>query len=146
LDELRPLTYDELREIRPGYDVEARRDTERVYRAMTRQATDHSFLYATVVGGNNMEAPDEYPGFTYYFMLTPAQIEACIFDIVDAQKWMEPTKGSVGLKLALQLWTKHHADFQSHEEADLGTIDSRIEVVIPFKVRPTLFFPQIEDR
>lgn len=153
LDELRPLTYPELEAVRPGYNIFERRKTELLYHDLLSLDKESSFLYAAIVGLNKMEAPDSYPGFTYYFRLNPAQISQCIFTIVDKktwktphQAWMKPTKGISGLDIAKGIWVKHGNTFIPYEEEELGVVDPRIEVVIPFAVTPEFYFPQEEDR
>lgn len=146
LNQLKPLSYQELQAKRPEYDVAARMSTELEYHRMTRQNDDTSFLYATIVGMNQMEPPEEYPGFTYYFQLSEMQIQSCLFDIVDKHVWMSPAIGDNGLHMAIDIWSKHSGNFQSYAEKGLGVIDPRIEVIIPFSVQPLQFFPQVEDR
>lgn len=146
LSTLRPLTYAELARVRPDYDVKARQRTEDAYRVLIPQSRGVSFLYATVVGFNRMEPPDEYPGFTYYFQLTSAEINHCLFGIVDQQEWMPMQPGRAGMVRALGIWKSHTSAFRSYEEDGLGLVDPRVEVVIPFSVTPSLYYPQIEDR
>jgi GNAT superfamily N-acetyltransferase len=146
LDTLRPLTYVELTKARPDYDIKAREEHENHYRELTHHPSGTSFLYATVVGYNKMETPSEYPGFTYYFRLSDAQIHQCIFGIADRKDWMPDTVGTAGLEQAKKVWDDHSADFKAYKEKGLGQVDPRIEVVIPFSVTPELYYPQQEDR
>lgn len=146
LQELRPMTYYDIRRMRPDYDVSARHDTEEVYRAMSSQATDTSFLYATIVGFHKMETPLEYPGFTYYFKMTDYQIQQCVFDVVSETPLMNPMLGHSGIIAAKHLWEQHQTDLHSFDTDDMGMIDPRVEVIIPFAVKPLMFVPQEEDR
>jgi len=143
---LRPLTYAELRDTRPDYDVDARMETELAYRKLVSQKADTSFLYATIAGFNKMEDPESYPGFTYYFQLTNEQIERCLFGIVDKEQALEPQLGSKALHLAIGLWTSKEDQMVAYEEPGLGLVNPRVEVIIPFEVRPTRYVPQQEDR
>jgi hypothetical protein len=146
LDILKPMTYVELAKIRPGYPLGERRELEDVYRKMIIQKPEVSFLYATVVGCHLFGAPDTYPGFTYYFQLTDHQIEQCIFDIADRSIWMKATSGRAGLRESMHLWDINVESFMRYDDPDIGVIYPRIEVVIPFNIRPVSFFPQEEDR
>jgi len=146
LQNLQIPSYDQLEKIRPGYNVKARRKTEDLYRNIIDHSKDLSFLYATIVGYNIMEPSIDYPGFTYYFQLTHPEIENCIFTIVDKKEWMNPTVGTDGLQLAQHIWQRHKSQFEKYNDKELGSIDPRIEVIIPFPVNIELYFPQIEDR
>jgi len=146
LAELKPLSYDELEKVRPDYDVEARKRTEKKYHRLAHTNPDTSFLYATMVGFHQMEDVLSYPGYTYFFKLELWQLPECIFDVVDQKKWMEPTKGIAGYTLARDIWTRHRREFKPYEEEGLGTIEPRIELIIPYSVKPKLYVPQEEDR
>lgn len=143
---LRPLTYDELRKTRPDYDVDARKETELAYKYLVNNGFETSFLYATISGYNKMESPDEYPGFTYFFHLNYDHIDECLFGIVDKTHNIEPEKGIKALRKMIAFWDEHSDDMQSYNDQELGWIDPRIEVIIPFSVKPSSFIPQIEDR
>jgi hypothetical protein len=143
---LRPLKYHELKKAREGYDVKTRQEFEDTYRKLTHTHHDVSFLYATVVGYNKMEAPESYPGFTYFFQLDASQLAKCLFTIVDKKEWMEPTLGEDGLHKAQSLWKQHQSSMSAFKEEGFGMVDPRIEVVIPFSVKPKQYYPQEEDR
>lgn len=143
---LKPLTYENLAKTRPDYDIDARKRHEETYRKLTKQPNDISFLYATVVGFNKMDTPESFPGFTYYFKMNFDQISKCVFGLVDKQEWMKDELGSSGLTKAEAIWNCNRNDFKSYTEKGLGKISPRIEVVIPFSIRPTMYFPQKEDR
>jgi hypothetical protein len=144
---LRPLTYEELKVARPEYDVPERVKTEKQYHAMLPTHPENtSFLYATVTGCHKMPDPLDYLGFTYYFKLTPDQVEQSIFDVVDRKTWMQPTVGAAGFRQAKEIWDAHSNEFKSYDDPEIGQIDPRIEVIMPFSVSPLLYIPQIEDR
>lgn len=143
---LKPMTYGELKILRPGYPVDDRQEMEDEYRELTTQLPDTSFLYATIVGYNLMDTINPYPGYTYYFQMTEIQINKCIFDVVDTKIWMKPKVGIKGLSMAKNIWLKHNSIFKAYDDPDIGEILPRIEVIIPFPVYPTKYITQEEDR
>lgn len=144
---IKPQTYSRLEIIRPGYPVEDRKDHEKVYRKLTNQKNNLSFTYATVVGYHMMGTPKSYDGYTYYFRLSNEKLKRTIFEVVATGKdWMKPTLGEPGLNKAMNIWKIHHYEFKNTHEKDIGTIFSRIEVVIPFNIVPVKVFLQKEDR
>lgn len=147
LTKLKPLSYNELAKTRGNkYPIEDRKDEEWVYKSLTHNPNNMSFLYATIVGYNKFEKPTSYPGYTYYFKLTPDQIKKCVFTVIDKKEWMEPTLGKAGLEGAQLMWDEHNSKFRKHTKKGVGVVYPRIEVVIPFSVTPTMMIPQEEDR
>jgi hypothetical protein len=142
---IKPQYYDRLKDIRPDYPVDDREDEEKPIHKLTHTSLNKSFTYATITGMHKFGPPSSYSGFTYYFKLTPPQINKCVFDIVGGDL-MKPTSGVPGLKKAMRLWVKHKKQLKQTTDKDIGTIYPRIEVIIPFDVKPTLVFPQMEDR
>jgi hypothetical protein len=70
-----------------------------------------------------------------------------VFDIVGSKdKLMKPTLGKKGLNKAMKLWSEHSAKLKTYKEKGVGEIFPRIEVIIPFNVKPDLYIPQEEDR
>jgi hypothetical protein len=143
---LRPLTYEELRQARPGYDVDARMETELPYKDLVSSDPNISFLYATICGFNKMESAESYPGYTYYFRLSRKQIEQCLFGVVDKELNMVPVKGVAGLREAMGFWAENSNAMSMYMDPELGPIDPRVEVIIPFAVHPERYVPQQEDR
>lgn len=151
---LTPLTYTALASARPDYPIKVRIATEKVYHELLPDHDDGvSFLYATPVGYDKMPDALSYPGYTYYFRLFPQQLGNCLFTIVDEYTHLHPssptmplTRGSKGLKNAMKIWDDKKDTMKPYEKKDFGTIDPRVEVVIPFSVTPTYFIPQEEDR
>lgn len=144
---LKPLSYKQLAASRDtDYPIEDRKDQEWVYKSLIHNSDKMSFLYATVVRYNKFEKPSDYPGYTYYFKLTPDQIKHCVFTIIDKKTWMEPTLGKPGLKKAQAIWDKHKDKFKQYTEEHVGVIYPRIEVVIPLTVHPVMMVAQEEDR
>lgn len=107
-----------------------------------------SFTYATVVGFNSMEAPEDYPGFTYFFRMSSEQVEQALFGAVTGDPLLQVPmeRGIRGLSRALTHWTRYSGLFLPADDPDLGAVQPRVEVVFQFPVRPELFIPQQEDR
>lgn len=146
--ELKPVAYTEIAKHRESDEyMKDRIEGEKVYHTILGDNTpDQSFLYATVVGFHKMDNPLDYPGYTYYFRLTPEQIQDTIFHVVYGKGSTKPMKGIIGLILALKLWKKHKARFKSYDDPLIGQIDPRIEVVISYPVKYFKYVPQVEDR
>lgn len=145
---LRPLQYRELIRTREDIKyVEDRKAEEQQYRRLLRSQPDQSFLYATIVGFHRMESPRSYPGYTYYFKLDAAGVDACLFTVVDrGANAMPALRGLPGMLRALRFWLRHRDTMQATEDELLGSIDPRIEVVTQQRVRWIKMVPQIEDR
>ena len=78
---LRPISYERVQEESERSDeyMESRIETEDAYRRLLKSAgiihaKGNSFLYATVGGFHGMESANDYPGYTYYFHITPKQL------------------------------------------------------------------------
>ena len=150
LDELRPLSYEELLKSRTRGRwldapekakeyVEGRRKYENELHKMLNDkgiVTDpsNSFLYATLGGHENFGTPGQY---RHESPLTPELINQSLFDVVGAGD-SQMGYGEEGLKAALRRW---------QEAKDAGTLKStqymgmninpRIEVITPSKLKPT---------
>ena len=146
LSELKPLSYAQLEKIRPNYPIEHRKQEERNYKKLINNQADTSFLYATIVGYNKFDPPTEYPGYTYYFKLNAKQIKNCVFDIIAKQKYMLPTKGYAGLYNAITIWDAKNQSFKKGYLKDVGVIQPRIEVIIPYTITPEYMIQREEDR
>lgn len=107
-----------------------------------------SFTYATVVGFNSMEPPEEYPGFTYFFRMNPSQVGQALFGTVTGDPLLQlPMETGIrGLSRALTHWRCYSGLFLPTEDPDLGNVEPRVEVVFQFPVKPELFITQAEDR
>lgn len=146
---LRPTTYAAL--IAAGRDpeyVRIRRRVEGDYRRLLGQPerSETSFLYATVVGFHLMESPRTYPGFTYYFRMVPAQVDRCVFHVVDPNFATQPLVGRPGLTHASRTWFDRSKFMSPRQDPVLGREDPRIEVVIQDPVTYDRFVTQEEDR
>lgn len=148
LNVIKPQSYNQLRKIRGDeYPITNRQEEEKEYHKLTKSSDKTSFVYASIVGNNKFPSPKKFPGYTYYFKLSDKQIEKCVFDIVGSKdKLMKPTLGKKGLNKAMKLWSEHSAKLKTYKEKGVGEIFPRIEVIIPFNVKPDLYIPQEEDR
>ena len=149
LDELSPLTYDAISKFRNKKYMEEREKEEDWYREQLGNAheKDKSFLYSTILGRNKMEAPDKYPGYTYYFKIPKEKIKDTFFSIVGSKDDKDPLRGEEGLRKVMEIWDKEKKKYKSKEYKDLGiTVHPRIEVVSPSSVVPEMYIPQVEDR
>ena len=155
LSVLHPLTYMDLAKSR-GEDMpkpelvnymKTRLNTEVEYhKLLPDHPKNHSFLYATIVGFHKMEPASAYPGFTYYFTMNSSQIENCLFEVIDVEHSYPATHGLSGLELTKRHWERFKHQMKPTPDEWFGTIDPRVEVVIPFSVKPFGFVPQEEDR
>lgn len=121
---------------------------EKKYHAlMWDYPTDESFLYATIVGCHKMDTPTSYPGFTYYFTLSKEEIELCVFEVVADKAGTKPKQGLASLLACVRYWNANKDNLHvSEDEWFKEGIDPRIEVVIPFSVKPFAHFPEKEQR
>jgi len=157
LDFLVPVTYTALLSARAGemgLPAAERYVADRIVsedRYRTALGIDNdvlSFTYATVVGFNSMEDPGDYPGFTYFFRMSPAQVHRTLFGAVTGDPLLQvPMEtGPRGLSQALEHWSRYSGLFMPADDPDLGAVQPRVEVVFQFPVRPELFIAQQEDR
>lgn len=132
LKTLKPQTYEEIAKERKNDEyMEGRIETERDYHEMIPGRNEESFLYATIVGYNEMDSVDEFPGNTYYFRMTKEQIRKCIFEVVDKELSYGPIYGLVGLHGAINFWKKNSHLMEPYEDEVVGgEIQPRIEVII----------------
>lgn len=132
------------------YYVEEREEHETLYHEMLGSDASHSFTYATVVGFELMESPEDYPGNTHYFKLTIQQLNECVFELVagkDHTLDVEPSVGVKGLLACVTAWSAHFEEYESYQDDVVGgTIDPRIEVIIPFTVEVLAVYPEKELR
>lgn len=143
---LHPVSYELLKTRKGLAAMEMRRRFDNHYRQHLPHHPDYTYLFATVVGGNMMEDPFLFTGFTYYFQLSNLQIEQGLYTIIDETKWMEPTLGLVGLNKALEIWSSFNHLFSRPGKKGHEMIYPRIEVVLPIAVQPEIVIPQFEDR
>lgn len=128
--------------------IDDRKTEEKKYRVKLEVKDENkSFTYASIVGFNLMEDALDYPGFTYFFHLNKEQIDKTLFGIVGGKKFkMEPELGPSALISCLSAWKTHIDELASYDDEILGSIDPRIEVVIPYIVIPELVIMEVEQR
>lgn len=151
---LRPVTYKEVAKNRSSEYMEDRRSHEKkhYHPKLKNHDSNRSFLYASLASRSKLHDLDsllEYPGYVYYFKLTPSIIKDCIFEVCGGKdyKQKESMKGMSGLKSAIKEWDKNSKSFKKYYDKVVeGYIEPRIEVVIPHQVKPFAYIPQIEDR
>lgn len=151
---LRPATYEEVSNNRSSkYMTDRKRHEKKQYHSMIKSYdANKSFLYASLASRSkihDLNALLEYPGYVYYFKLTPTTIKDCIFEVIGGKdyKQKEPKKGLSGLKSAISEWDKNSKTFKRYYDKVVeGYIEPRIEVVVPHQVKPFAYIPQIEDR
>lgn len=157
LDIISPQTYSQIKEYRSENmsvdDLETymkdRIEVENKYYDLINQSQEVSFIYATIVGFNNMEDPTEYPGFTYYFKITPEKLKKTIFELVagkDIKMNLEPDVGIHALENCLKAWNANKQNFTPATDSILGTIEPRIEVVLSYDITPYAMIPEVEQR
>lgn len=149
LDELRPLTYEELTQDRtsgrwadkPDLAAKYVEDRRRFEKALHKRLAakgittkpDTSFLYATLSGHERFGGPDQYK---HEAELTPELINSSFFDVVGTGK-SRTTFGQKGLLAALKKWKEAEKANALKEEEYMGmAIKPRIEVITPNSLKP----------
>jgi len=116
-----------------------------LHKEMKYHESDTSFIRAHLFNATNRLTPNKILQsnyHTYYFKLTPQEIESCLF-VVTSEFKTEVLSGVSGFTNAYRVWSERSCN---HEE-NLGDRRSdEIEVVIPFKVKPQYYIPSIEKR
>ncbi len=133
----------------PQYMKDREKTEKKYHDLLPSYPEEKSFLYATIVGYHKMEAPTSYPGYTYYFYLSPQQIGQTIFEVVGQDKSlsMPPDLGQKALAERLKFWDGNSKEFKTYTDPVLKEpIYPRIEVVISFPVEYFSYVLQQEDR
>ncbi len=98
---------------------------------------DTSFLRSSMYHATNISRPDqilEREEYTYYFKLLPSEIKKSLFVYSSCNSKTYYLKGVQGLADVLKLWYADDAD------------DKDIQVIIPFKVKPQYYIPELSKR
>ncbi|NBV57782.1 MAG: hypothetical protein EBR72_08335, partial [Bacteroidetes bacterium] len=82
-------------------------------------------------------------GYTYYFKLTPEQIERCLFSIT-INGLTTLIKGVQGFTNAYKLWHKKPDRENTNVISDKPK-DS-VQAIIPFKIKPQYYIPEVSKR
>jgi hypothetical protein len=128
--------------------MDDRINSENYYSNLINKPKEMSFTYASIVGFNKMEDPTKYPGFTYFFKITPKKLDETIFELVSGKDELDimPATGLNALEQCMKQWIAHHEEFSGHADNILGWIDPRIEVVISYDIIPFAMIPEVEQR
>ncbi len=109
-----------------------------------------SFLRASIVGFSKKH---DYSGIinentnTYYFKLTPAEADKCVYRIYRSpQKVSDVMYGIGGMASCLKEWEYLSNSFESEELDDEEVFYPMVEVLIPFKIKPFACFPDESKR
>ena len=138
---LRPKKYEEM------YNGRNIKKYEKKYREeLYLHPEDISFVKGHLFNATTIMSPSkilEYRGYTYYYKMTPSQIEKCVFSVtVDGESAI--AKGVQGFVGAYKVWNE--LILNSTEEKADDSITNQIEVIIPFKVKPQYYIPEIKKR
>ena len=138
---LRPSKYTEL------YNGRNIKKYEKTYREeLKHHPEDISFVKGHMFNATTIMSPSRilnYRGYTYYYKMTPSQIEKCLFSIViDGESAL--VKGLQGFVGACKVWSESLSDKTDNKADD--AIVNQIEVIIPFKVKPQYYIPEIKKR
>lgn len=105
---------------------------------------DTSFLRASLFNATNTSRPDQILQrceYTYYFKMLPNEIDKCLFAITINGK-ATFSKGIQGFADAYKLW---HFKEESNEKVS-DRVKDDIQVLIPFKVKPQYYIPELKKR
>ena len=138
---IRPQKYSNL------YNGSAHQKFEKVYRDHIKYyPNDISFVKASLFNATDIVTPEQIllsQGYTYYFKLLPEQIEKCLFSVtIDGENAL--VKGIQGFAGAYKVWNEREAKEQSNFLNDKPR--DNIEVIIPFKVKPQYYIPEVKKR
>ncbi len=138
---IRPQKYSNL------YNGKAHQKYENIYREHIKNyPVDVSFVKATLFNASDTVTPTQIlinQGYTYYFKLLPEQIERCLFSINVGDK-KSLVKGIQGFANAYGVWSER--DVKEKSNAINDRPKDNIEVVIPFKIKPQYYIPEIKKR
>ena len=139
---IRPQKYTDL------YNGNAHQKYEKRYREHIKyHPKEISFVKASLFNATDIVTPAQIlmnQGYTYYFKLLPSQIEKCLFAVtIDGESVL--VKGVQGFAAAYKVWSER--EFKEEDESILTdkAVDN-IEVIIPFKVKPQYYIPEVKKR
>ena len=139
---IRPKKYEDI------YNGKAYQKYEKCYREHIKyHPKEISFVKASLFNATDIVTPEQIlmdQGYTYYFKLLPSQIEKCLFAVtIDGESVL--VKGVQGFAAAYKVWSER--EFKEEDESILTdkAVDN-IEVIIPFKVKPQYYIPEVKKR
>tara|TARA_B100001057_G_C22816566_1_gene937666 strand:+ start:42 stop:932 length:891 start_codon:yes stop_codon:yes gene_type:complete len=138
---IRPQKYSNL------YNGKAHQRYEKIYRNhIDSYPEDISFVKAVLFNASDIVTPSQIlisQGYTYYFKLLPEQIERCLFSInIDGNNSL--VRGIQGFANAYKAWGERVVKEKNNTINDKPK--DNIEVIIPFKVKPQYYIPEIKKR
>lgn len=138
---IRPQKYDKM------YNGKGQKLFEKVYRTQIENyPEDVSFVKANLFNATDTITPAQilmHHGYTYYFKLLPSQIEKCLFSITIGGDNIL-LKGIQGFANAYKLWNEREIIEDKNTLSDKPR--DNIEVIIPFKVKPQYYIPEVSKR
>ena len=138
---IRPQKYSNL------YNGKAHQKFENAYREHIKYyPEDMSFVKARLFNATDVATPSQIllnQGYTYYFKLLPAQIEKCLFSVtIGGENAL--VKGIQGFAGAYKVWNEREKKEENKVLNDKPK--DNIEVIIPFKVKPQYYIPEVKKR
>lgn len=139
---IRPPKYSSL------YNGKAHQKFEEAYRKHIKNHPDNmSFIKASLFNATDIVTPTQIllsQGYTYYFKLLPEQIEKCLFSVtIDGENVL--VKGIQGFAGVYKVWNERK-DTYTEVKSYSNKPNDNIEVIIPFKVKPQYYIPEVKKR
>ena len=152
LKNVKPFTYSQINKKYNSRVEDSVRKQDSSYR---KHFIDHhsstSFIYASIAGFSNYFNykylfDSEY--YTYYFKLTPKELQECCFSITDNEgKTTDIIPGIQGVISVLKKWNANKNNYNENIElSEVETVCPQINVVIPFKIKPIFILPPVHER
>ena len=147
---IKPQRYSDLSEVMSKEAVKSLIKEDELARSILfMHNSDTSFLRASIVGFSKKHSYQEVINEntnTYYFKLTPAEVDKCVFRIKrSSDKISDVMYGIGGMASCLKEWEYLSSSFEN-EDIDNETFYPMVEVFIPFKVKPFACFPDESKR
>ena len=138
---IKPQKYTDL------YNGQAHQEYEKRYREHIKGHPEKvSFVKSSLFNATDTLTPSKilmYQDYTYYFKLSPDQIEKCLFSItINGKNNLE--KGVQGFMLSYKHWYEKKDQKETNQFTDCA--QNNIEVIIPFKIKPQYYIPEVKKR
>jgi len=138
---IRPQKYDKL------YNGKGQKSFEKKYREHIAHYPDNiSFVKASLFNATDIVTPSQilmHNDYTYYFKLLPSEIEKCLFSVTIGGENVI-VKGIQGFVNAYKAWNEREKVLCDNVTSDKPS--DNIEVIIPFKVKPQYYIPNVDKR
>ena len=147
---IKPQRYTDLSRIMPKEAVKSVIKEDELARSILfMHNSSTSFLRASIVGFSKKHAYQEVINEntnTYYFKLTPAEVDKCVYRIKrSSDKVSDVMYGIGGMASCLKEWEYLSNSFEN-EDIDNETFHPYVEVFVPFKIKPFACFPDESKR